>query len=748
MQEHPEINPNQKLTKTYIAIHNFTFKYVTFFVTIIISFFILQFIIAKNTNASSENIDLRDILALQEKESIGRFNKLLKQSSVNDNMSIQIIQGPIQSDWDYIESINNLITYKWYIVPRFFYIYKTFPLVDISYFSTWEYEIKALDNFLQNIILAKKDLGPNNEQKKNKILPLTNNNIIDTFDLSCVFRNKIFQKICNNNIQRFIDVFFVYNISMDYDGLTQLFNKLAWDEQKKQIMCKNLEKYITYANDTNTKIRTLFTKCTSSSIEIFQNFEGFIQIQKELENKQITNTTYTNKNLNTYKLVSVLQVIYKEIINNRMNTTNIMQYFDFLKQVLKPNKIDGFYKDLNFYFIVYYIKPRLEDPNNRVNHKKEIDTLTKEINTINNGSDLLGFKWLLSQINNRNLIPIAYSDIYTGSESANNEIQKVRNIKLLENISYLKIKNIIYSWNNILVNGDILLQKAQTSNKEKMKLDTTFSMYYQNSTFIVEKVKVTNQNTLNAVLKELLSKTKLTLNQIYEYIDNNIIFYDKAYQTDTTNLQCEVIQNTFNTQDIVVNCTPGKVIFSKNITQGSESTTITYTIWFAEYQITNITISDIQLENTIKEKLKSIQTNQANFMDILKWILSYTLPQAQFTTTEWTNNMLIASEKIKNYLGINIVDIAEKNGRILVDFSVWGINFIGNYAISTHTIYPVYFKDILINNLPTKIKNLSLSLDDESQTDIYKFISNPGNYIKSISPESYLIYNKFISERK
>jgi len=52
---------------------------------------------------------------------------------------------------------------------------------------------------------------------------------------------------------------------------------------------------------------------------------------------------------------------------------------------------------------------------------------------------------------------------------------------------------------------------------------------------------------------------------------------------------------------------------------------------------------------------------------------------------------------------------------------------------------------VLLNNVPAKIINFSLSLDDASKTDIYKFISNPADYIKSISPESYLLYDKFIS---
>jgi hypothetical protein len=42
---------------------------------------------------------------------------------------------------------------------------------------------------------------------------------------------------------------------------------------------------------------------------------------------------------------------------------------------------------------------------------------------------------------------------------------------------------------------------------------------------------------------------------------------------------------------------------------------------------------------------------------------------------------------------------------------------------------------------------LSLSLDDESKTDIYKFISDPLTQIKERSPEAYELYQEFISQK-
>ena len=256
-----------------------------------------------------------------------------------------------------------------------------------------------------------------------------------------------------------------------------------------------------------------------------------------------------------------------------------------------------------------------------------------------------------------------------------------------------------------------------------------------------EKNKIENQNTLNAVMKEVLSKAEYSLGEMYEYVAQNLAFYDKASQTDTTDLFCNQIKNKVMADpNIQVNtCTTSNL----SVTKSDEDTTIKYVIEFANYAITSISISDQEIQTAINEKLKNISTNEVNFTDIIGDIICYKKPQV--STTEWTDNAIIITEKIKNYLGITIDDIAEKSGRILIAFSVWRIKFIGNYNMTKNIIYPIYFKDVLLNNVPAKIMNFSLSLDDASKTDIYKFISSPSDYIKTISPESYLLYDKFIS---
>ena len=726
----------ESVIKTYRLIHTYFFTYAIFVVVLIIGVIIFQNILKTNT-LTVQTSQVNHEFVIRQKKLIGAFNKQLKQNIENEGVQVEIIEWYVSNTGGYIESSNNLARYKWYILPRFFYIQKTVPLQDIAYFSKSDYETRELDYFIQNVLLAK--VETNQRQEANTQLPIKGT-IIETFDLGCMFKNKFFQAICNQHIEEFLDSFFVYGINRDYEWLKTVFDIII-DDEYKTLLCENMDKYIIYSNDTNAKIEELVARCSTQSVTKFKKLASFIEVQKELDSKQISKSIYNDSEINAYKLLSVQQSIYKDIINNRINTTNILQYLDFLKELLAADKIDAFYKDLSYRFDNKYILPRIENPDNPIakNRKSDADEIIKQITIVNNGSELLGFKWLAYQIKNHGLLPVQVQN-QAQTTSSKDEITL-----LLNHFSYLKVKETIFSGEDhgpvdILVNGDLIIDDTKEYGKQ-LKLNTALLLRYQQNGFVVKKIKIENQNTLNAVMKEVLSKAEYSLGEMYEYVAQNLAFYDKASQTDTTDLFCNQIKNKVMADpNIQVNtCTTSNL----SVTKSDEDTTIKYVIEFANYAITSISISDQEIQTAINEKLKNISTNEVNFTDIIGDIICYKKPQ--ISTTEWTDNAIIITEKIKNYLGITIDDIAEKSGRILIAFSVWRIKFIGNYNMTKNIIYPIYFKDVLLNNVPAKIMNFSLSLDDASKTDIYKFISSPSDYIKTISPESYLLYDKFIS---
>jgi hypothetical protein len=73
--------------------------------------------------------------------------------------------------------------------------------------------VKEIENTVKNLVFTSKKNWTNNIKKIS--FPL-DNNILETFNLKCLFENKLYQKTCDWYIQNFIDSFFVYNISSDY----------------------------------------------------------------------------------------------------------------------------------------------------------------------------------------------------------------------------------------------------------------------------------------------------------------------------------------------------------------------------------------------------------------------------------------------------------------------------------------------------------------------------------------------------
>jgi hypothetical protein len=155
-----------------------------------------------------------------------------------------------------------------------------------------------------------------------------------------------------------------------------------------------MDKYIIYSNDTSTTIEELVGRCSAESLVKFKKLASFIEVQTQLESKQISKSVYNDNDINAYKTLSVQQAIYKDMINNRTSATNILQYLDFLKELLAVDKIDPFYKDLIYRFNNKYILPRIENPDNPVtkNKKSDADEIIKQITIVNNGSELLGFR--------------------------------------------------------------------------------------------------------------------------------------------------------------------------------------------------------------------------------------------------------------------------------------------------------------------------------------------------------------------
>lgn len=741
----------KEVSAKYKRIYTSIFKYGIFIILIIIA-------IAKTRGISNQEYTASAIidqdLEIKKTKLIGSFSSRLAQGKGNPDIKTYITLGEFKKDNEIFQSYNNLLTYKWYVVPRLFWISNNMPLQPISYYEKDNYSINEMDTFFKNMIIASnKGLNLNNKQPQ----LLINKDIVTDFNLQCLFQKKIYNGICDIYITNFIKSFFIYTIQTDINWFKNVFNSLVWDTTYKQNLCTQLTNYVLYSNNTSDEIAKLFGSCPESNFDIFNKFVYFSEVQKELENKFISKKVYNDDMINTYKIISFQQIMYDDINKKRINTDRINGYIDFIQEILKKNMISKFYKEVIYYFNNYYLIKSLEDPEiiNKVGDKSEIDKITKRLETINNGNQLIGFEGLVNNINSKIIIQ---GKSYIPENTGNNDITSTLET-LLGQIDNLTIREKIFSGNNILLKAIWQVQNSNNTSDwaNNLKLGTKLRLQEKDKVLYVKQIDIEWYPDFTQTINQLIQKQTWGFADLQRYINQNqAILNQKESQSvaNTTEKNCQKIIQELSGQD-VQKCDQNKIV----IDILRKNKVISLNVSHDSFVPNKIDISDTEaktiLTNYINQpeitaQLQGRSINDNTITDFIKDIIKAIIDNKPLTNTgnfEWSSNTIIIMEKVKNYLGVVLTDIVEKNWKILIQFSINGVNFIGNYNFEEQKIQTLYFKDAAENNNPLLIKNLTLTLDNDHKADLENFVTNPLNYIKENSPESYLMYQKFTSSK-
>lgn len=714
----------KKIKNNYLKIYKIVFKFTLPILLIISSFFISKQILNSYYLNNISIFPDKDINQIQKDKLINDFENQMKQNIDDNNIQIEIIQWNLYTKWDFIYSKNNLIYYKWFISPQNLVIQKTIPLNDITYFNKEDYEIKNLEIFIENMIFNKK-----NEIKvkidKNKQLFL-NENINRTFNLSCLFENRFTEKTCNYYLNNFLKYFFVYDISSDIEGLKQI-NKIILESDKQKQFCEGIKKYIIYSSDNNSDLKEIISDCGEKRNE-YNKIIDFIEIQKELEENYVSDKIYSYKDLNTYKLLSYQQILYEDISLNKIDYIKLNNYLSFLKTLLKENHLEQIYKDEIYWFNNYFLLSKLQKVN-----KQDLSKITKDIYIINKWDPVFWLIGLSDQIKNQDLKNYlnkedthnSSSDLSWSDLSWNRLIDTLA--KNLDNISYFSITE-----KNIIDNENISLE-WYFSIKDKL-IKTEIILKKEQNSLIVSSLNLENYNTLTKVVSNLIKTNWWWINKIYQYIVDNIDTYWKEDETKTiTNIWiCDILWSKIDKREII-DCWNNKILI--------ERLWINYNFTLTNNQITNIEVSNKEINNDINKYLQKV-SKETNILDIIQYVINYKIEKE--SSDEWNQNIVISTEIFKKYIWIDPVAVVESKWSIFIDFKIKEIWFVWEFDMKTNTIKALYFKDIISDWKPLDIKNFSLSLDDKNKTIINQFVIDPINYIKTIDSFGYINYqNKF-----
>lgn len=271
-----------KIIQNYKKISKFFFNYLVFLIAIIAGILVFQNLLLQSKNITI--FEWNNNFFMQKTKLIGEFNKFMKQNIEDNDMNIHILQGDLEVENWFIKSVNNLISYKWFVLPKYFYVYGTIPIKQLSYFSWGDYAIDELENIINTFVFTKRFTI--SKPFTRVLLPL-NTSLQEDFNLACLFENKLSSRTCNVYLYDFLDSFFVYTLSKDYQWLQDIFSTISQNTTEKEMFCQWLWKYLLYANDYSETIEELFGNCGQEYADLFKRTTLFMEIQSNLKTKHL-----------------------------------------------------------------------------------------------------------------------------------------------------------------------------------------------------------------------------------------------------------------------------------------------------------------------------------------------------------------------------------------------------------------------------------------------------------------------------
>ncbi|MDD3262797.1 MAG: hypothetical protein PHR61_03035 [Candidatus Absconditabacteria bacterium] len=739
----------EEIHKKYRKIHKLLFKYGIFLLIGILSGIKIYAIFSKETDLQLEIKSLESQKQVKIQEFQERINKINNQNTLTGPIAL----GEFEETEQYIESFNNILYYKGFILPRFFRISKTAPLQNIEYFNKGEYSIEELETLRKNVFIGSNK--NTNQPTRNISFPIAKG-IIEEFNLSCLFQKKVSSIVCNIFVDKFLDEFFIHTIETDIDNFYTVMDKLLSERKYNEKGCKNLIYYTYYTERDNQTIEKLLQKCSPTNQEKYKLFIDFNEVQKELFGKFISNKIYRDETINIYKLISFQQIINDDITNKIINTDRINGYFSFLQEVLKKDKIGLFYKEIIYFFNNYYIKRAIENVEitNKIANKTEIDNIAKQLMSFNNGNQLIGYEGLKSQVNSN----ILEKEYVISEENIINESYEQKIENLLKQIKNIDIKQRFLSGNNILIYGIRKIENKLNNYNKDIKIinvPTKLRLEENKNTLIAKQVSLEGFDDISQTINKLIETKKRGYADIQKYVDQNSFLFSATNIVNEQEIEtiCLNLSQTLSDQEVKI-CNNNKV----DIDMLRKNKIVTMTITHNNFLLNNIDISDndakIQLNQylsnpDITSKINYEKVTKIDFVQFIQKTVTEFLsfiPKDE-SIIEGSTNTIIIIERVKKYLGIQVNDIVEKNEKILIDLTIGGIPFLGYYNIQEHRISPLYFKEANTTKTPVLIKNLTLTLTDENKQALNTFTLQPLEIIKQYSPEEYLLYQKFLSEK-
>jgi len=642
------------------------------------------------------------------------IDKYLSWSTYDDTI-VEIIQWPRERDLNSIKSNNNLLLRWGWVLPRNSAILNTDIIKKKEYFSWSDYDIDTLRIQINNLV----------NPWTNQIVNRHNNNVIqkktitEQFNIQCL-EKYIHAPLCNKNINIFLDNFYTFDLQNHNKELVQISKKI---KKKNHIIryCEKIWKHIQYNQLFEKQRWEAIQICDEKIRKDFIRSQEFFTINNEFINNNFSSIVYDDKNLNAYKLLSLAQTTIQDLENNIINTRRIQAYIQQMQAILRKPILDDIYRDIHYRIINYYIIPWIDEQQNKTANINQIRT---QLLGLNRENTLLQYSGLQTMITNKWLIEKIQKDtIQSKIPNPENIIQS------LNALPYIQINTNTIQEDKIFIVGE--LQTIDTmNNSARTKFFATWAI--QLNRLIIDNINLPEHPLFTTILNTFIQSRNTTLPWLYNYINENIALYQNQIQQDI----CKELEEI--------------TLFIKNICN----------VWLIQWKLQrNNTTIDIKI--TIENNtIQSIQTSdntytqylQNNYVGkisdsiriggIIKEIIM-AQPTASENTITTNENIIQVANMFQSFFKRQAIDIAYIQDTYYIEFIVDSIIFVIAYNLQKNKLWPLFFKDILINNRPLRTNKRIFDPITENIQTINKFINNPINFIQEIDPFTYEIYMQF-----
>jgi hypothetical protein len=650
----------------------------------------------------------------------------------SDQRDVYATQTSIQQiENDDIISHWNIIAYQGYILPAHTQIEGNTSLKPISYFEEKNYDINTLiDTIKKTIIQNHNTREPKNIKTLQSIEEKTT--MKEFFSIGCIdTERKITNYVCNIYLTSFIDSVFDYNLEerhAELDGITKKLPESLMSER-----CEGMIYYIQSSSDTSIALRnTVQQSCPIELQERYDITQQLVQANQELQNKNKT-SSYPTAQVNIYKLVSLQQIIMRDIKKGNIDPLTLKQYIGFLEELSKKNEIPAWFtNDATYYINNFIILPALNEKDLTSNIEKTDNIELKEkIKKVNEWNALLNKMGLISQLTNTNLIDARQGNDILDQNSSDDIQTQINNFLYSTKYQPEAVTNIN---GNIRQSSGKIVAQLSPYKDYNMTITLDLSSWYPS----LQSINIDSQTVITKNINALIQQQEIsTLSQVEEFIVKNTSIINSSNIT-----LCDIIEESL--EEMIESCTEQLIVIKKTI---KENTEIRYEIGYdnKSYRLTSLRSNSSHMLDRVKEELQDIQVDEFNFADTISFIAGIPREKQQEVSIEDQTNIgdkLLVIEAIKKYLEVDPDNVGQRGGDFVIGFTINGSQFFSQYNLTTNTITNIILPDITIKGKKVAVSKFELALNDSNRRDIKSFVENPIQYIKNTYPSVQVLYQR------